>query len=80
MGPDKVDVHEHYKFHFVSPTSLIVEIFSYCSGFMLMDTFYNVIQYRYDSEQVVDENSKELRCKTKVTVCYTIEFVKNEHV
>jgi len=76
MGPDKVDVHEHYKIHFVSPTCMIVEIFSYCSGFMLMDTFYNVIRYRYDSELVPDENLKQIRFKTKVSVSYSIEFVK----
>ena len=76
MGPDKVNVHEHYKFHLVSPLCLIVEIFSYCSGFMLMDTFYTVIQYKYDSEPVLEEGSKQLHFKTRLTISYSLEFVK----
>jgi hypothetical protein len=76
MGPEKVDVHEHYKIHMVSPTCLIVDIFSYCSGFMLMDTFYSVIQWRFDADLWADETTKQIRYKTRVSVSYSIEFVK----
>jgi len=76
FGPDKVDVHEHYKIHLVSPTCLIVEIYSYCSGFMLMDTFFTVIQYKYESELVSDPIGNGFHFKTKLNISYAIDFVK----
>jgi hypothetical protein len=76
MGPDKVNVHDHYKIHFISPTCLIVEIYSYCSGFMLMDTFYNVIQYKFDAE-LVSNDSKQITFKTRTTISWDVQFVKS---
>ena len=48
MGPSKLNMQDIYKIILVSPLCLIVEITSHISGFMMMDTFYTVAQYKYD--------------------------------
>jgi hypothetical protein len=43
---------------------------------MLMDTFYTVIQYRYNSELISDKGGKQIRFLTKLSISYDIQFVK----
>jgi len=74
FGPDKVNVDEHFKIHFITPLCFIIEIYTYCSGYMLMDTFYNVKQFKYESNFIIQEN--KLKCKTNLTVSYGVTFVK----
>ena len=60
MGPSKLNVEDQFKIYFISPMCMIVEIFSYMSGFMLMDTFYSVLQYKYDTDYKYDANSGKM--------------------
>jgi hypothetical protein len=74
MGPSKLNMHDSYKIILISPKCLIVEITSHISGFMLMDTFYNVSQYRFDSE-IMYQNGN-LVYDTKATFSFSVNFVK----
>jgi hypothetical protein len=76
MGPSKLDMHDKYKIIFVSPICLIVEITSFISGFMMMDTFYTVAQYKYEADLYYDSKVKKISYKTKVNASFVIEFVK----
>ena len=74
MGPDKIDIHDKYKVYFVSPLCMIVELYSYLSGFMLMDTFYTVFQYRFDTEISFKEG--RFTFNTVISVKFSFEFIK----
>jgi len=76
MGPSKLDMNDKYKITFLSPLCLIVEISSFMSGFMLMDTFYTVAQYKYEADFFYDRNLKRIAWKTKVSASFAFEFVK----
>jgi len=76
MGPDKLDIDDHYKVYLISPLSLVIETSAYCSGYMLVDTFVPINQVRFDAEIYYDEKLKRLAYNTKVTISHTIDFVK----
>ena len=76
MGPDKLELDDHYKVFFISPLCLIIEINTYCSGFMLVDTFITIGQYKFESEIFYDEKQKRIAYKTKVSINHAIDFIK----
>ena len=76
MGPDKLNINEKYCIYFISPLCFIVDVYSFFSGFMLMDTFYSVLQYKYDSEIEYSEKEKRFIHSTKLTVNLGLEFLK----
>jgi hypothetical protein len=77
MGPSKLDVLDHFKIYFISPLCFIVEIFSHMSGFMMMDTFYTVLRYKFDTQIVYDEITDSLKYNTLMNANFTVEFVKD---
>jgi hypothetical protein len=77
MGPSKLDVEDHFKIYFISPLCLIVEIFSQMSGFMLMDTFYTILQHKFETTMSYDERSDKVVYNTVVNSNFTVEFVKD---
>ena len=72
MGPKLLKIDDSYSIFFVSPTCLIIEIKSQSSGFMLLDSFYTVAKYQFESEYNDDMTLKS----TKLNAYFTIEFVK----
>jgi hypothetical protein len=77
MGPSKLEVEDCFKVYFISPKCLIVEVFSYLSGFMMMDTFYSILQYKFDSSFDYSTEESRLKFNTKVTISFGIEFIKD---
>lgn len=77
LGPDKLDIHDHYNVIFISPLCLVLETSSTCSGFMLMDTFINVNQIIFESEISYDERLKRFTFNTKVSINQAIDFIKS---
>jgi hypothetical protein len=77
MGPSKLNMFDTYKIILVSPKCLIVEITSYISGFMLMDTFFNTTQYRYDADISFDSDSGRFIHNTKANFSFLVTFVKD---
>ena len=73
MGPKLLKIDDSYSIFFVSPTCLIIEIKSQSSGFMLLDSFYTVAKYQFESEYNDDMTLKS----TKLNAYFTIEFVKD---
>lgn len=73
MGPKLLKIDDSYTIFFVSPTCLIIEIKSQSSGFMLLDSFYTVAKYQFESEYNDDMTLKS----TKLNAFFTIEFVKD---
>jgi len=81
MGPSKLNIQDIFKVFFISPKCFIVENHSYLSGFMMMDCFFSVMQYKFESEfDFVARNSEgfldSIRNKTKFTLSFGLEFVK----
>lgn len=76
MGPSKLEVEDNFKIYFVSPSCLIIEIFSYMSGFMMMDTFYSILQYRYDSLLKYNQALDRVEYETSLSVNLEIVFIK----
>jgi hypothetical protein len=76
MGPSKLEVEDNFKIYFLSPSCLIVEIFSYMSGFMMMDTFYTILQYRYDSVPQYNQPVDKVEYETSLSVNLEIVFIK----
>ena len=74
IGPEQLDVTDRIKIFFVSPLCLVIEVTSSMSGFMMMDTFQTTMRYTYQSEPIM--NSK-IEYQTKLSVEFTIEFVKD---
>ena len=72
LGPKLLHLDDTYNLIFVSPTCFIVEIKSQSSGFMLLDSFYTVSKYLFESEL----NSDMTFASTKLNAFFTIEFVK----
>jgi hypothetical protein len=77
MGPSKLDVDDHFKIYFISPLCLIVEIFSNMSGYMMMDTFYTVLQYRFETVISHDEITDSIKYNTTMSANFTVEFIKD---
>lgn len=75
MGPKELTIREEVKLYFISPTCFIADHYSYLSGFMLMDTFYCLTSYRFETDII--DNRKKISFDSKVTVEYTLEFVKS---
>lgn len=71
MGPKKLDVKEEIKVYFISPTCFIADHYTNLSGFMMMDTFFIITSYKYES--ILTDN---LKFDTRVTVDFTLEFTK----
>lgn len=72
LGPKILHLDDTYNIIFVSPTCFIVEIKSQSSGFMLLDSFYTVSKYLFESEL----NNDMTFASTKLNAFFTIEFVK----
>lgn len=69
IGPNSIHVIDKYNLFIDSPELLIVEVTSTFSGFLLMDTFYSRMQYRF-------EKSDDNKCDLFLTVKFMIEFRK----
>jgi hypothetical protein len=76
MGPDKLEVDDLFRIYFISPLCLIVETYTYLSGFMLMDSFYTFAQTRFESDIYYDDKLKRLAFNTKISISHSIEFTK----
>lgn len=81
MGPSKLNVEDNYKVFFISPRCFIVENYSYLSGFMMMDTFYSVMQFKFETDfdltYDASNNVEGVKHKTKYNIHFGIEFVKS---
>ena len=73
MGPKILFLDDIYRFFFISPTTFIVELKTNTSGFMLVDAFYTVAKYKF--ETIFNEDLSILQ--TKVNCYFTIEYVKD---
>ena len=73
MGPKILYLDDLYRFFFISPTTFIVELKTNTSGFMLVDAFYTVAKYKF--ETIFNEDLSILQ--TKVNCYFTIEYVKD---
>lgn len=79
MGPSLIDVIDNYKICFISPKCFIIEIASYTSGYMLLDTFYGLRQYKFETEyNLIEEEDNNLRvtCNTTLDISFGLQFVK----
>lgn len=78
MGPKNLDVKEEIKVYFISPTCMIADHYIYLSGFMMMDLFYIVKSFKYESELKLDSyNNKEIiEYESYLSVDFIINFVK----
>lgn len=81
MGPSKLNIDDIYKVFFISPKCFIVDNYSYLSGFMMMDCFFSVMQFKFESEFDFVAGNPEgfldsVNNKTKLTISFGIEFVK----
>lgn len=74
MGPSKLEVDDLFRIYFVSPLCLIIEIEGHLSGFMLMDTFYTILQYKFDFIPSL-ENGR-IVYNAKISANYQLEFTK----
>jgi hypothetical protein len=77
MGPSKLEVEDIFKIYFVSPNCIIAEVFSYMSGFMMMDTFYSILQYKYDITYNYDETNGRMIYDAQLSINFGIEFIKD---
>ena len=79
MGPSKLNIEDNFKVYFISPKCFIVENTSYLSGFMMMDTFYTVMQYKYETDYFYSKigDYPILKNKSKLSVKFGFEFVKS---
>lgn len=80
MGPSKLNIEDIYKVFFISPKCFIVDNYSYMSGFMMMDCFYSVMQFKFETDyefsSTQNGNIIYLTNKTKLTISFGIEFIK----
>jgi hypothetical protein len=88
MGPSQLNIDNIFKIYFISPKCLIVDKYSYMSGFMYMDCFYSITQYKFESEISfvnidrekegnLNESNFEVIHNTKYSISFGMEFVKN---
>ena len=73
MGPKILFLDDIYRFFFISPTTFIVELKTNTTGFMLLDAFYTVAKYKF--ETIFNDDLSILQ--TKVNGYFTIEYVKD---
>ena len=73
-GPSKLEVEEETNIFIISPLCFIVEISSYLSGFMLVDTYFSIIRYIYTTK--ISEKNSSFSFKTKLKINLSIEFIK----
>lgn len=50
LGPSELNILEEIKIYLISPICFIAEKKNFSSGFMNMDSFYTVMQYKFDME------------------------------
>ena len=74
-GPSKLDVEDETNIYIISPFCFIVEISSYLSGFMLIDTYVSTLRYIYTTKLSVKNNN--FNFKTKLKINLSIEFIKD---
>ncbi len=73
-GPSKLEVEEETNIFIISPFCFIVEISSYLSGFMLVDTYFSIVRYIYTTK--ISEKNSSFSFKTKLKINLSIEFIK----
>ena len=73
MGKKILYLDDIYRFFFISPTTFIVELKTNTSGFMLVDAFYTVAKYKFETIF----NNDLSTFQTKVNGYFTIEYVKD---
>jgi len=80
MGPSKLNVDDYYRIFFISPKCLIVDNYSYMSGFMMMDCFYSIMQFKFESDydfiSSPEGNLENVEIRTKLTISFGLEFIK----
>ena len=76
FGPSKLNINEQREFFLISPICFVAQLTSTMSGFMLMDTFKSILRYEFMSDCVYDEKTKKFVFDTKLTLKYSLVFIK----
>ena len=76
MGPSSLTISNSFKIHFISPLCLIVEVTSNLSGFMMMDTFYSIVFYKFETTLSLDSDNKIVH-DTVCSIGLDIVILKN---
>ena len=74
-GPSKLEVEDEINIFIISPFCFIVEISSYLSGFMLIDTYVSTLRFIYTSK--INENNNHYMFHTKLKIHLNIKFIKD---
>ncbi len=74
-GPSKLEVEDEINIFIISPFCFIVEISSYLSGFMLIDTYVSTLRFIYTSK--INENNNRYLFHTKLKIHLNIKFIKD---
>jgi hypothetical protein len=77
FGPEKVNIKEEMKIFFVSPKMFIVEVVNNSSGFPYCDSFYNTLQYIFETNIKYVKSEDTFKFISTCSVIFKITFTKS---
>ena len=77
MAPKNLDVKEEIKIYFISPTCFIADHLINLSGFMMMDTFYVIKSFRFETDISFHDN--KIKFDTYISCDFILEFTKTTY-
>ena len=77
FGPDKIFLTEDIKIFFISPKMLLVEVVNNSTGFPYCDSFFNTVQYVFETKFKYIPAEDIFNFITTCSINFKITFIKS---